>query len=101
MGDNKIIKWSKRETKIYNFENVAIITSKKYKETLESYKKSLRTLGYHLYDDLLCATNYEIPQNRTRYFLVAKLDNKKFSFPQKIKSNVKLYNFLEENVADS
>ena len=83
------------------FENVAMITSKKFKETLNLFKEDLISLGYTLYDQLLSATDYEIPQTRTRYFLVAILDNQKqFKFPDKIESDVILKNFLEEFVEE-
>lgn len=83
------------------FENVAMITSKKFKETLNLFKEDLISLGYTLYDQLLSATDYGIPQTRTRYFLVAILDNQKqFKFPEKIESDVILKNFLEEFVEE-
>lgn len=83
------------------FENVAMITSKKFKETLNLFKEDLISLGYTLYDQLLSATDYGIPQTRTRYFLVAILDNQKqFKFPDKIESDVILKNFLEEFVEE-
>lgn len=81
------------------FENVAMIKSKKFKETLDLFKEDLINLGYTLYDDLLCATDYGIPQTRTRYFLVAILDNQKnFKFPNKINNTTRLKDFLEDNV---
>lgn len=88
-------------------ENVNFESLEKLKEYYEIsvvskyLKNDLKELGYILYDDLLCATDYEIPQTRTRYFLIAKLDSKSFKFPNKIKSNVKLYKFLEDNVDES
>lgn len=97
----RLLKETKEKPRYVIFENVAIITSKKYKKTLELFKKDLKGLGYNLYDDLLCATDYEIPQTRKRYFLVAKLDKNKFRFPDKIGSDVKLYKFLEDEVDDS
>lgn len=81
------------------FENVSMITSKKFKDTLELFKEDLINLGYTLYDQLLSATDYEIPQTRTRYFLIAILDNqKKFKFPEKIESDKSLKDILEDNV---
>ena len=81
------------------FENVAMITSKKFKDTLNLFKEDLMSLGYTLYDELLSATDYERPQTRTRYFLVAILgDNKRFRFPDKIENNAMLKDLLEEEV---
>lgn len=97
----RLLKEVKEKPKYVIFENVAVITSKKYKETLDLFKQDLKNLGYNLYDDLMCATDYEIPQTRTRYFLIAKIDKKEFTFPRKVRSDIKLYKFLDENVDDS
>lgn len=95
----RLLKEVKTKPKYIIFENVAMITSKKFKETLNLFKEDLISLGYTLYDQLLSATDYGIPQTRTRYFLVAILDNQKqFKFPEKIESDVILKNFLEEFV---
>ena len=95
----RLLREVKNKPKYVIFENVAMITSKKFKDTLNLFKEDLMSLGYTLYDDLLSATNYKIPQTRTRYFLVAILDNNKaFRFPEKIESDVSLENLLEESV---
>ena len=97
----RLLKEVNTKPKYVIFENVAMITSKKFKETLNLFKEDLISLGYTLYDQLLSATDYEIPQTRTRYFLVAILDNQKqFKFPDKIESDVILKNFLEEFVEE-
>lgn len=97
----RLLKEVNTKPKYVIFENVAMITSKKFKQTLNLFKEDLISLGYTLYDQLLCATDYGIPQTRTRYFLVAILDNQKqFKFPDKIESDVILKNFLEEFVEE-
>lgn len=80
------------------FENVANITSKAFKDTLNLFKNDLIKLGYKLYDNILNAIDYGIPQTRKRYFLVAILNNKEFRFPDKIFNNLCLKDFLEKNV---
>ncbi len=83
------------------FENVAMIKSKKFKDTLELFKEDLINLGYTLYDDILSANDYGIPQKRKRYFLIAILDNKKnFEFPKKIEKDIQLKDMLESNIDD-
>lgn len=97
----RLLKEVNTKPKYVIFENVAMITSKKFRETLNLFKEDLISLGYTLYDQLLSATDYGIPQTRTRYFLVAILDNQKqFKFPDKIESDVILKNFLEEFVEE-
>lgn len=81
------------------FENVSAITSKKFEDTLNLFKIDLISLGYTLYDKILDASDYGIPQTRKRYFLVAILNqNKKFEFPNKLDRKVILKNLLESNV---
>ena len=97
----RLLKEVNTKPKYVIFENVAMITSKKFKETLNLFKEDLISLGYTLYAQLLSATDYGIPQTRTRYFLVAILDNQKqFKFPDEIESDVILKNFLEEFVEE-
>lgn len=94
----RLLKEVKRKPKYVIFENVAMITSKKFKDTLNLFKDDLINLGYTLYDELLCASDYGIPQTRTRYFLVAILDNKKkFMFPKKIENSINLKSLLEKD----
>lgn len=81
------------------FENVANITSEKFINTLNLFKKDLISIGYTLYDNVLNAVDYGIPQTRKRYFLVAILNNcKSFSFPHPINNNFCLKDILETNV---
>ena len=81
------------------FENVKNITSKRFKNTLNLFKKDLIDLGYTLYYKVLNATDYEIPQTRERYFLVAILDkNHKFEFPKPINNNLRMNDFLDKKV---
>ena len=97
----RLLREVKDKPKIVIFENVEMITSKKFKNTLQSFKEDLISLGYKLYDDVLSATDYEIPQTRKRYFLIAFLDkNIEYTFPEKIESNIRFKDILEDNVSD-
>lgn len=95
----RLLKEVNKKPKYVIFENVAMIKSKKFKDTLNLFKEDLINLGYALHDDLLCAKDYGIPQTRMRYFLVAILNNEKqFNFPKKVESDVILKDLLEECV---
>lgn len=95
----RLLREVKEKPKYVIFENVAAIKSSKFKNTLDLFKSDLIDLGYTLYDDLLCATDFGIPQTRTRYFLVVILDKtQKFIFPQKSGQNYILKDFLEDKV---
>lgn len=97
----RLLKEVKVKPKYVIFENVASITSKRFKPTLDLFKEDLVNLGYSLYDDILCATDFEIPQTRKRYFLVAILDkNKEFKFPVGKATSKKVKDFLDLKVDD-
>ncbi len=95
----RLLKEVKQKPNYVVFENVTNIASKKFKPTLDLFKKDLINLGYTLYDSILDATDFGIPQMRKRYFLVAILDsNKTFNFPLPIKNNVIFKDYSEDNV---
>lgn len=77
----RLLKEVENKSKYVIFENVAAIASKKFEKTLKLFKENLNKLGYTLYDKVLNAVDYGIPQTRKRYFLVAISDkNKKFLY---------------------
>ncbi len=89
----------KEKPKYVIFENVYNITSKAFEGTLKLFKSDLEDLGYKLHEKVLSAVDFKIPQTRKRYFLVAILNNEKeFTFPEPLESNLILKDFLEEDV---
>lgn len=95
----RLIKESDKKPRFVIFENVASITSKKFKDTLNLFKSDLEELGYTLYDKILNAVDYGIPQTRKRYFLIAILNNEKeFYFPEPISCNKVFKDFLDKEV---
>ncbi len=95
----RLLKEVKRKPKYVIFENVSMISSKKFEDTLNLFKKDLEKIGYTLYDDILCAADYGIPQSRKRYFLIAILnDYQNFIFTKKIDNKLYLNDFLEKDV---
>lgn len=99
MGNDKITKRSNRKPNYVIFENVANITSKAFKNTLALFKQDLTNLGYTLYDKVLNAIDYGVPQTRKRYFLVAILDkNEEFSFIEGTRCTKTLLDYLERDV---
>ena len=95
----RLLKEVKEKPKYVIFENVANITSKAFKETLNLFKQDLIDLGYSLYDKVLNAVDYGVPQTRKRYFLVAILDNDKdFKFIDGKGCNKTLLDYLEKEV---
>ena len=96
----RLLKEINEKPKCVIFENVANITNKKYENTLIAFKEELSKLGYRLYDSILNASDYGIPQNRKRYFLVALKNNNKFVFPEKMKSNISLIDYIDNKVEE-
>lgn len=63
------------------------------------FKQDLISLGYTLYDKVLNAIDYGVPQTRKRYFLVAILDkNEEFSFIEGTGCSKTLLDYLERDV---
>ena len=96
----RLLKEVKNKPKYVIFENVAMITSKRFKDTLSLFKKDLINLEYKLYDDILIASDYGIPQIRKRYFLIAILNNnnKEFNFPEKKELKTSFKDYLDSTV---
>ncbi len=86
--------------KIAIAENVKNLTGKRFKNEFEIVLNSLRIAGYNNYVKVLNAKDYGVPQNRERVFVVSirnDIDNKKFEFPQPIKTGETLENILESD----
>ena len=95
----RLLKEVKERPRYVIFENVANITSKAFKDTLNLFKCDLEGLGYTLYDNILNAVDYGIPQTRKRYFLIAILNGKKdFKFPEPIGTSSILKDYLDKTV---
>lgn len=84
-------------------ENVPQVHSEKDFPYFQKWIDKLFELGYTSYYTDLNASDYGIPQNRKRCFMVSILkspENKEylFRFPAPIKRNIKLKDFLEEKI---
>lgn len=65
-------------------ENVKALTSKKFEREFEIVRSSLNEAGYNNYSKVLNASDFGIPQNRERVFIVSirkDLDDYSFNFP--------------------
>lgn len=61
----------------------------------------LESKGYKNYCNILSSKDYGIPQNRKRCFMVSILGNYKYNFPTPKPLDLKLKDFLEDNVDES
>ena len=81
-------------------ENVPDVISSKFIKDFQKWELKLQQLGYSNYCEILNATDYGIPQNRRRAFMVSILGNYLYSYPRPFKLNKKLKDLLETNVEE-
>lgn len=79
-------------------ENVPQVHSDKNIEDFNNWIEFLHTLGYNNFYQDLNASQYGVPQNRDRCFMVSMLGNYDYVFPKKIPLKIKMKDLLEENV---
>lgn len=82
------------------FENVANITSQKFKGTFKLFIRRIETLGYNVYFQVMNSKDYGIPQNRKRLICVAirkDVDNGMFRFPDKVSAGKSIKDLLDDN----
>lgn len=89
--------------KVFIYENVKAVLSNDEGRTWEVMKKVFTDLDYTWKQTVLNAKDFGIPQNRERIFVVGfrndlKL-NEKFKFPDPVKLDKKLQDFLIDNVS--
>lgn len=82
------------------WENVKNLLSKKHRHNFENYIKTMETLGYKNYYQVLNAKDYGIPQNRERVFTISIRNDieKSFVFPEKQELKLTLKDMLENDV---
>ena len=83
-------------------ENVKNLVSHDNGRTFQIVKETLEGLGYFVATQVMNTREYsDIPQNRERIYIVAFKDKKafgKFKFPEKVKAQKAISEFLEEKV---
>lgn len=80
------------------WENVKNVLSKNHRHNFDKYIKTLETLGYTNYWQVLNAKDYGVPQNRERIFVVSILgEHKLYEFPKGFELNKRIHDFLDED----
>jgi DNA (cytosine-5)-methyltransferase 1 len=82
------------------FENVKGLLSNDSGKTWGVLYDEFENLGYTVFQDVLNAKEYGIPQNRERLFVVGFKKKRKFSFPDPIELKITMQNLLEDVVLD-
>lgn len=95
----KIIK--EKQPKVVWLENVKNLRSHDKGNTFKVIKETLEKLGYIVYDKVLNAKNFGLPQNRARIYILGfrnDLNIKDFKFPDELNTSTKVGDILEKNV---
>lgn len=86
--------------KIAITENVKNLTSRKMKPIFDLILNSLDMAGYNNYYQIMDASDYGMPQNRKRIFIVSirkDIDDKSFTFPSSIPLTKCMNDFLDDD----
>src|SRR3989344_389832 len=100
----RILKFHKPD--MFLLENVQGIRNHNGGNTYKIIKSSLKKLGYEVFDEILNASDYGVPQDRKRIYFVGfskKLGTSNdinFKFPNPNKEKVYIGKFVENNVND-
>ena len=95
---------SKKNPKIVFFENVANLIKHDDGKTFETIKNTMEELDYHLTFKIMNASDYGIPQQRNRIYIVASKSKKfidEFTFPQERPLNHDAFYFFDKEKQDS
>ena len=79
-------------------ENVPQVLAEKNKPDFDKWIDFLVSKGYSNYYEVLNASDYGIPQNRRRCFMVSILGKYSFNFPKPVDLTKKMKDLLEKNV---
>jgi DNA (cytosine-5)-methyltransferase 1 len=90
--------------KVLFLENVKNLSKHDDGKTLNTIIKTLKELNYTVYYKVLNASNFGLPQNRERIYIVAfryDINSTKFNFPNPPNTSICLLDILEKNPKDA
>lgn len=90
-----------KKPKYLLMENVKGLLQKKFSEGFEKWRLWLEEQGYTNYYQIMKASDYGIPQDRERVFMVSILGDEPFIFPEPINLDKSIDDYIEDNVDDS
>lgn len=96
----RILKECDELPQVLLMENVPEVIGQKNKDAFGDWIEVLDNLGYKSKWEILNATDFEMPQNRKRCFMVSVLGDYYYDFPQKVGCTLRLKDFLEKNVSE-
>lgn len=96
----RILKECDELPQVLLMENVPQIIGEKNRSDFGKWIDVLDKLGYHSKFEKLNATDFGVPQNRNRVFMVSVIGDVYYEFPQKIGCTLRLKDLLEKNVPE-
>ena len=93
---------NKLKPDILILENVKNIQSTQF-QAVPYIKQQMKKIGYNCFDKVLNAKDFNIPQNRERWFMVCvkkTFSNKEFQFPEPTCQNKRVVDILEKDVTN-
>lgn len=96
----RILKECDELPQVLLMENVPEVICQKNKESFADWIAFLDSMGYKSKWEILNGTDFEIPQNRKRCFMVSVLGDYYYDFPQKLGCTLRLKDLLEKNVSE-
>lgn len=97
----RLLKETTELPQVLLMENVKQVIGKKNIKDFAEWVAFLDKLGYKSFWKVLNATDFAIPQNRERCFMVSILGDCYYDFPKPIKFDIKLKDVLENKVGES
>jgi len=92
-----------RKPKVIFLENVKNLEIHDDGKTLKIILSTIEDLGYHVFYKILNTSDFGLPQNRERIYIIAfkyTVNSTGFSFPNSISKAVALNDFLEKDPSD-
>jgi len=86
------------QPKVFLFENVKGLLSHDGGNTWEVILSVFKELGYDIHHKVLNSKDYGIPQHRERIYCLGFKNKTKFSYPEPIPLEYKMYDFLEDYI---
>lgn len=87
--------------KMVVWENVPNLLSNRHRSHFNHYLSEMESYGYQNHYKILNAKDYGIPQNRERVFVVSLFDEEEFKFPEPIKLDKMLKDYIDFEVDPS
>lgn len=81
-------------------ENVAQVVSDANLPDFRDWERFLENKGYHNYLQILNAKDYGVAQNRERCFMFSFLDDVYYEFPEPVKLQKRMKDYLEDDVEE-